>query len=401
MAKFENELDLSAAKISVSKHKDKILQIIAVNPDLSKIVKTLTDNSNLNCYIFSKSVAFRVGKSSIKSIPNYPDGFKTSFGSGQEAKDVFTPYKFNSTLSKSNVVIIIAAYYLIFHSDRTKSESDKTEAVESEQVVQTQGQLKKLVKEYGEVKLVVGDASYSVDDFSQVSGRPKADMVFSHKGTNVIFVSHKKGGKPGDFQQYGGFAADLNIKVRADAKKYRAIDKFLSEIEQIMVALDVPKDNNGRYDLNYLKKGSNFAKLIDDEDVANTVMFGKDFSKGKVGLDNCSILIDGDIVFTPVKGKGLNVFKLEGSYHTTVNPTLIKNKPMFKADPNDIYSPAMFLMKSEAQGLNQGGFANARAVIWPNNNVIRSYSSLFKDVYSAVKSKNAKKIEEIRKKLVK
>jgi hypothetical protein len=73
-------------------------------------------------------------------------------------------------------------------------------------------------------------------------------------------------------------------------------------------------------------------------------------------------LIDGDIVFKP---KRLNTFELKGSFHTSINPVLQKTKKPYKANPNDVYSPVMFIIKSEQQGLKQAGLTNARAVIWP------------------------------------
>lgn len=400
MAKFENELDIAKAKRSVSRFKQEITHAFT-DPDIAKILKKIVDNKSITCYIFAKSVAFRIGKSSIKTIEGYSDGLKSSFPSGKESKDIFENYTFNANITKSSLVFLLASWFILYETDRVKSESDKTEAVESEQVLTTQNQLKKMVKEYGVVKLKVGDHYYDVDDFSQVSGRPKADMIFTLNKQPVIYVSHKKGSKPGDFQQYGGFAADLGIKNRVDAKKYPAIDKFLTEVEEVLKGLGVSKDKLGRYDFNQLQKGSNFAKLIDDANVAYVCMFGKDYQTKKVGLDNCSVLIDGDIVFSPIKGKSMNVFTLEGSYHTTVNPCLLKSKPNFKSDANDIYAPAMFLIKSEAQGLNQAGFANVRAVIWPNNNVVKGYSAKFKDIHNAIKSKNKNKIDNFKKTLVK
>ena len=50
--------------------------------------------------------------------------------------------------------------------------------------------------------------------------------------------------------------------------------------------------------LNDLRKGSNMARMIFDEKVAYTVMFGKDYGSSNPGLDNCSIILDGDIIFT-------------------------------------------------------------------------------------------------------
>jgi hypothetical protein len=404
MAKFDNELDLKKAKTAYMKKDTKMFldAVFADNKIAQQTIQKLK-TGNATCYIFAKSVAFRVGKGSIKSIPNYATGFKTSFPGTKLAKDIFYSGNVPSLrpLGKTDLVLFCAMYYLIYHNDKVKSESDSTEAAETEQVVQTQEVLNKIVKEYGSVKLVVGKKTYDVDTFHQVAGRPKADMTFNYKGNPVIFVSHKKGGKPGDFQQYGGFAADLGISTKAEAARVPEIHKFITEIEEVCVALGLKKDGNGRYDFNALKKGSNFAKLIHDSKVAYTVMFGKDYSSGTLGLNNCSILIDGDIMFKPVKGKGLNVFKLEGSYHTTLNPILETTPKPFKSDANDIYSPAMFIMKSEAQGLNQAGFSNVRAVIWPNNAVIKGYSKKFDDLYAAVKSKNKQQLAEFRKELLK
>lgn len=400
MAKFENELDIMAAQRAVTKVKTKLLEVFVANPDLAKLSNTLSDNSAVTCYIFSKSVAFRIGKSSVKSIPGFSTGFKTSFTKGS-AKAVYDPFIIPMNISKENMVVLVSAHWLLKYPDRVKSESDKTEAVESEQVVQTKDALKKLIKEYGSVRLKVGDHVYEVDDFDQVSGRPKADMVFKYKKENVVFVSHKKGSKPGDFQQYGGFSSDLGIKDRKDAARYKAIEAFLKKVDEVMEGLGVKKDSQKRYDFNKLKKGSNFADLINDESVANTVMFGKDYKSGKVGLDNCSILIDGDIGFIPVKNKSLNVFELMGSYHTTVNPALLKTKKPFNLKALGIYAPSMFLIKSEQQGLNQAGYANVRAVIWPNNAVVQGYTKKFNDIYKAIKSKDKTRITQIKKELLK
>ena len=90
-------------------------------------------------------------------------------------------------------------------------------------------------------------------------------MVFKYKKENVVFVSHKKGSKPGDFQQYGGFSSDLGIKDRKDASKYKAIETFLKKVDEVMEGLGVKKDSQKIYDFNKLKKGSNFADLINDE----------------------------------------------------------------------------------------------------------------------------------------
>lgn len=397
MVKFENELDLREAQKIVLKHKAEVAVRVAANKDLIKALDILVKNKAVTCYIFSKSIAFRIGKSSIKSIPGYSSGFKSSLTG--TAKELFKNLKFSGT--KKDEIVLAACYFIINHFDRVKSESDKTEAVESEQVISTKSNLSKLIRQYGSVRLKVGDEVFEVDDFEQVSGRPKADMVFTFAGKAVVFVSHKKGSKAGDFQQYGGFSSDLGLKSDADIDRIPVVKKFVDDVKSIFAAFGLKKDSNSRYDFNELVKGSNFARLVDNEDIARTVMFGKDYHTGKPGLDNCSILIDGDIIFTPIYGKGPNVFELTGSYHADVNPCLLRAKPRFDAKESDIYAPVMFLIKSEQQGLNQGGFSNVRAVIWPNNKVASGYAKKFEDILRTVKSKDAKRIAELRKELVK
>jgi len=395
MAKFENDLDLSKARSAALKVQKTFNERIAADPSIIKILNSLEKNKSIECFIFSKSIAFRIGRSSVKTIQGFASGFKSSFLGGVIAKKVFIPTKLPASskkYSKSEVVFLCAVYYLLNHFKKVKSESDKTEAVESAQVMKVQNDLKKLIKEYGSVRLVVGKQTYDVDSFKQVPGRPKADMVFTYKNQPVIFVSHKKGGAPAAFQQYGGFSADLGIKSKPDAKKYPEIYKFLDDIDTTLKALGVSKDREGRYDLNDLRKGSNMARMIYDENIANIVMFGKDFNTKRVGLDNCSILIDGDIIFKP---KRLNTFELQGSFHTSINPVLQKTKKPYKANPNDVYSPVMFIIKSEQQGLKQAGLTNARAVIWPNNNVAQTYSKQFETMFNAAKSRNASRIKSI------
>ena len=395
MAKFENDLDLNKARSAALKVQKTFNERIAADPSIIKILNLLEKNKSIECFIFSKSIAFRIGRSSVKTIQGFASGFKSSFSGGVIAKKVFIPTKLPASskkYSKSEVVFLCAVYYLLNHFKKVKSESDKTEAVESAQVMKVQNDLNKLIKEYGSVRLVVGKQTYDVDNFSQVPGRPKADMVFKNKGQSVIFVSHKKGGAPAAFQQYGGFSADLGIKSKSDAKKYPEVFKFLDDIDTTLKALGVSKDREGRYDLNDLRKGSNMARMIYDENIANIVMFGKDFNTKRVGLDNCSILIDGDIIFKP---KRLNTFELQGSFHTSINPVLQKTKKPYKANPNDVYSPVMFIIKSEQQGLKQAGLTNARAVIWPNNNVAQTYAKQFETMFNAAKSRNASRIKSI------
>jgi len=396
MAKFENDLDLPKATRIVKGKKKEIDKLVLADKDTMSAIDKLVKQRNALCYIFSKSIAFRVGRSSVKTIPSFPAGFKSSFPGSSVAKQKFFPLNLPSPkkrYTKYEQVYLTACYFLLYENKRVKSENDKTEAVESEQVLKVQNDLKKLIKEYGSVRLKVGKVKYDVDDFKQVPGRPKADMIFTLKGKPVIFVSHKKGNQPAAFQQYGGFAADLGIKVKDDAKKYPEVFKFLDDVDMTLKGLGVSKDNQGRYDLNDLRKGSNMARMIFDEKVAYTVMFGKDYGSSNPGLDNCSIILDGDIIFKPIR---TNTFELKGSFHTKIHPLLDERRMKHKSSPGDVYSPVMFILKSEQQGLKQAGLTNARAVIWPNNKIAQGYTKQFEDMFKGVKSGNKSKIKTLK-----
>ena len=71
MAKFENDLDLNRAKREVSRVKKTFETRIGKDKSLMKIINTLEKNKRIECFIFSKSIAFRIGKSSIKTISGF------------------------------------------------------------------------------------------------------------------------------------------------------------------------------------------------------------------------------------------------------------------------------------------------------------------------------------------
>jgi len=62
---------------------------------------------------------------------------------------------------------------------------------------------------------------------------------------------------------------------------------------------------------------------------------------------------------------------------------------------SDVYSPVMFIMKSEQQGLKQAGLTNARAVIWPNNKVAQTYTKQFDKMFKGVKSGDRNTIKNL------
>lgn len=407
MAKQANELDLSLVKRKLSnpvikQNWEKIFN--SLTQTQAKYLQTLSSNKSVNCHIFSGSIAFRIGKSSIKSLQDYPSGFKGGIPTGKTAIDIFINTAYLPTLSvtKDKFIVVAAHYFLLNYFDRVKTESDKTEAAETEQVIRTQDKLKEVIKEFGELKLKIADNVYTVDKFEQVAGRPKADAVFSFKGKPVVFVSLKKGGKPADFQQYGGLT-DLDIRGE-EYSRYPDIEKFRKRIVNIFEAFDIKKNIAGKYDFSVFKEGAYFGQVVEDNLTASKVMFGKDFATnsngGKIfGLNNCNATIDGDILFNKVN-KTLNVYELSGNFHITINPYEYKVHKYPSLDVNDVYTPVLFIQRSTAQGLNQLGFANARFNIWPKNIPASKGIININEIELAIKTQNSSKLDELKKRYI-
>ena len=396
MAKLSNELDLVAVQAKLTKStKANWEKVFAKFTDTQqKVLDKLISDKAVNCHIFTGSVTFRNASGSVKNLPIKPTGFKGGMSKSQTAIDVFlkTVYtsSFDPSVSVDKFIIACAFYFLIYQPDRVKTESDKTEAAEGQQVKATQSVLKLLLKEQGEIRLKIGDNYYTIDEFDQyTAGRPKADATFKYKGTDVVFLSLKKGSKAGDFQQYGG-STDLGLTT-ANMNQFPEVQEFANKIESVCAGLSLNKTING-YDFWDLKKGAYFGYPLRDSKVAATVMFGKDFGSTKFGINNCNCTIDGDIVFK--KTTSANIFELHGQYHISINPYEYKTPRYPTYSETDIYAPILFLAK--ANNVNHIGFIHARFYIWPQNNSAKTGIKNLEDAITAFESKDPTRIHAIK-----
>jgi hypothetical protein len=375
MAKFENNIDI--IKVVEFAEKNKTLLHKNISKEVQQAYDKFTAEKNSKVYIFSKSIAFRIGKSSIKTVDGFKDGFKSSFVNSND--EIFRGNSFsgNSKLSK---VIHFSLLACLLDSSRVLSEEDKSERAESEETLRTTNQIKDLIDSTGAdyLTIVMGEEEFKVDGFRQISGRPKADMAFTYKNKDIIYVSHKLGSKPADFQQYGGFASDLGMENNSRTKfsshlnsaARKEIKEFLEGIDLILEKKYKLLPNNGLFDLSKTAAGTNFSIPIKSKTIAEVCMFGKDFGK-TFGLDNVHILIDGNIEFRRINA---GIYELDGSFHRTYNPNLngVKNE-LSNLNSLGQYQPMLMIMRSASQGLKNGGFLNARGVVWPRNKISDGY----------------------------
>lgn len=379
-AKFDNELDIKEVLAFAKKNEKNIEE--SQNEASLEAYEHFKSMIKLNpkVYVFGKSIAYRLGRSSIKSITGFKSGFKASFKStSSELLDAST-YASNSKLGTvAKFALLIAAK----HPENITAQEDKTEKQETEETIRTIQAIKSLLEdmENDHIKIVLGSQEFKVDGFRQIDGRPKADMAFTYKNKDQIYVSHKLGTKAADFQQYGGIVNDLGYSKNSRKSKVIKgasagyIDRFLTNLDLILDKVHgLEPDDKGMYSFKKTAKGTNYAVPITDDNIAGLVMFGKDFNSGTLGLDNVHILVDGNIILNSV-GEG-NAYVIDGSYHTMTNPIVKGSKDKFPTKAP--YQPMLFAMRSSAQGLNQGGFKDARVVIWPRNSITDKYYTKYK-----------------------
>lgn len=392
--RMEKTIDIDRIASALSTRKKIIRPLRTKIESLDKILTQIESyRVPVKAVFFSKSIAFRVGSSSIKDlkaegITGLPSGFKTEF-KGNFLDEFLSLVYSPGIINKHKLVILSAGYYILFKRNDVITEQDKSIQAESAQILITSTALSELKRNGESITIKMGKETYEVDEFRKIPGTPKADAAFYYKNKPVIYLSLKKGVGPANFQQYGGWAGDLDIKTRSDVRSKPIFEDFVSRVENIFNNLGLVPDNNGRFNFNDLKKGSYFGNPLLNDYVGNKAKFGKDFSpSSSFGINNVHALVDGDIKFNFKNG----VYALDGQYHFELNPNLEPSKTTFREE--NLYQPVLMVYKSEGQGLNQGGFSNARAAIWPNNRVAQTAIDKFNLAEQLIKNNKIDKLKE-------
>lgn len=110
-------------------------------------------------------------------------------------------------------------------------------------------------------------------DVEKTPGTPKSDFhIVDSSGKPVIFISHKKGSRPNDFQQWSGM-------TESEILKQKETQTFIAEC-QVLFGEKMPP-------------GTSIYKKIKENKLKMMSVFGVDYGE-KPGINNVDVLIQGD-----------------------------------------------------------------------------------------------------------
>ncbi len=135
------------------------------------------------------------------------------------------------------------------------------------------------------VKLRIKSTTYEdIIGFIPGSSGAKADFVgIDSKGKSVIFISHKDGRGPKDFQQYSGISSRAGGSIY-DHPEVQSFREVIAKKE----TSDFYRQANR----------STFYREIKDKQLKEKAIFGKDFGSGKKNENNINLFAQGKPVLT-------------------------------------------------------------------------------------------------------
>lgn len=188
-------------------------------------------------------------------------------------------------------------------------------------------------KEVPYLWIEIGDRVEKVSDITSTPGSPKADFhMVNPSGDEVFWLSHKKGRKANDFQQYGGMT---------EVKDETEIIKFVKDVQ---ARLDDP---------NKFPMKTAFHRSVTSKSLINKTLFGKDFAPGKAtSRQNIDVLYQGNMELKATN----RLIKNVPVYTITSNHTIFRGDSIIGD-----YVPHLYVRPEQAQ--NQFKIKGARFFI--------------------------------------
>ena len=177
------------------------------------------------------------------------------------------------------------------------------------------------------VSIKVGGKIFKVTRAKNKQNTPKSDFEFlDAKGEPVIWISHKNGLGPRDFNQFGGV-------TNPGIANHSEVEKFIKDMQR-KYGKKIPNKTNAR-------------RKIKDNKLKMKAVFGIDYGK-ELGPNNVSAMIQGPIKLVK-----------KGSHYEFEAANIFYNGDKMTGD----YEPVLMIMYRGDR--NNGGIQGARLAIYP------------------------------------
>lgn len=184
----------------------------------------------------------------------------------------------------------------------------------------------------------VNGVEYKINGIETTKGMPKSDFSLTYNGKPVIFISHKDGSKPTDFQQYGG----MTCKSGKSICNHEEVEKFVADMKE--------KFPDG------VKSKQTFYRKINSKELKLMSIYGADYGQ-EFGEDNVQVVLQGKV---ELKDKGDGTYELKAN-HVMYNGEL--------PEEGSGYDPMFYLRFSGSRGGNFG-LKDGRFMIIPKGKIV-------------------------------
>jgi len=150
------------------------------------------------------------------------------------------------------------------------------------------------------INIRIGSATYKISDAESTPGTPKSDFhLLDSDGNEVVWISHKDGSTPKDFQQWGGMSASKEPKIYNHPESQKFIKDVLSMYP------------------NGLPSATTIARRIRSSELKNMTVYGNQYG-GNYSRQNVTLMLQGSV----------NLSKTGSSYRITATHTHLNGDEM-------------------------------------------------------------------------
>jgi len=220
---------------------------------------------------------------------------------------------------------------------------------EDRELMSLRDQLEAIKKEIKSVTvpIQIGNKTYHAEGAESTPGTPKSDFHLLDKdGKEIVWISHKDGSRPNDFQQWGGISERKEPKIF----KHRETQKFINDLKEMYP--------------DGLPRATSLYRKIEDKNLKMLSVYGNEYG-GRLSRQNCTILIQGPVKL--VKKNKVYVFE---SNHIHANGESVDSggfEPVFmaiyKGDRSDAGVKGTRIVIMPIQGRKAKQFTKDKMVI--------------------------------------